>query len=125
MYPVVGGEGIVRHEPGVSQDSVALSASDAVSRSGVTHLEFSVLHRFVDVVSEDAGLSGAASILKGGGESMATKLSEPTRLLDSPGVIGVWGAGVRNVLHGGPKALGVPSPLACIVLRVGGYRAGS
>ena len=62
---------------------------------------------------------------KDGGESMATRFSEPSRLFDSPGVIGVWGAGVRNVVHAGPKTLGVPSPLACTVLGVGGYRAGS
>ena len=60
-----GGEGVSRHEPGVLQDSVALS--DATSRSGVTHLEFSVLHRFVDAAPDDAGLSGAASISKRGG----------------------------------------------------------
>ena len=45
VYPVVGGEGIAGHEPSVLQDSVALLASDITSRSGVTHLEFSVLHR--------------------------------------------------------------------------------
>ena len=46
VYLVVGGEGIVRHEPGVLQDLVALSTSDATSHSSVTHLEFSVPHRF-------------------------------------------------------------------------------
>ena len=42
-----GGGGVSHHEPGVLQDSVAVS--DATSCSGVTHLEFSVLHQFVDV----------------------------------------------------------------------------
>ena len=64
---MVGGEGVACHEPSVLQDSVGLSSSDATSRSGVTHMEFSVLHRFVDTVSDDAGLSGAASMPKGGG----------------------------------------------------------
>ena len=50
-----------RHEPGV------LQLSEAMSRSGVTHLESSVLHRFVVAVPDDAGLSGAAPISKGGG----------------------------------------------------------
>ena len=107
---------------------MALSASDATSRSGVTHLEFSVLHRYVDAVPDDAGLSGAASISNGGGESMATRFSEPSRFLDLPGVIGVGGgggAGVLNVVRAGPKALGVPSPLARTVFGVGGNRAGS
>ena len=67
LRPVVGGMGIACHEPGVLQDSVALSASDATSCSGVTHLEFSVLHRFFDAVSDDAGLSSASSIPKAGG----------------------------------------------------------
>ena len=80
------GEGVSRHEPGVLQDSVGLS--DAVSRSGVTHLESSVLHWFVVAVPDYAGLSGAAPILKGGGESMATRFSEPSRFRASPGVIG-------------------------------------
>ena len=117
------GEGVSRHEPGVLQDSVALS--DATSRSGVTHLESSVLHCFVVAVPGDAGLSGAAPILKGGGESMATRFSEPSRFRASPSVIGVGRAGVLNVVRAGPKALGVSSPLARIVLGVGGFRAGS
>ena len=44
-----------------------MALSDATSRSGITHLESSVLHWFVVAVPDDAGLSGAAPILKGGG----------------------------------------------------------
>ena len=44
-----------------------MALSDATSRCGVTHLEFLVLHWFVVAVLDDAGLSGAAPILKGGG----------------------------------------------------------
>ena len=60
-----GGGGNTRHEPGVLHDSMALS--DATSRCGVTHLEFSVLHRFVQNVPDDAGRSGAASKSNGVG----------------------------------------------------------
>ena len=56
---------------------------------------------------------------------MATRFREPSRFRDSPGVIRVGGAGVLNVVRASPKALGVPSPLARIVLGVGGHRAGS
>ena len=56
---------------------------------------------------------------------MATRFSEPSRFRASPGVIRVGGAGVLNVVRAGPKALGVSSPLARIVLGVGGFRAGS
>ena len=56
---------------------------------------------------------------------MATRFREPSRFRDSPGVIGVGGAGVLNVVRAGPKVLEVPSPLARIALRVGGHRASS
>ena len=54
-------------ELGVLQDRVSSSSVDADRRSGVMHLEFSVLHCYVDAVSEDAGLSGAVLRAKGGG----------------------------------------------------------
>ena len=79
-----------------------------------------MLHRFVHAVPDDAGLSGAASISKGGGGSMATRFSEPSRFLDSPGVIGVGGAGVLNVVRAGPKALGVLHPLPVLCSGWGG-----
>ena len=47
------------------QDWVSSSPSDAAPWSGVTHLEFSVLHRSVDAVSDDAGLSGVTPSEKG------------------------------------------------------------
>ena len=48
------------------QDSVSAASVITDSRSGVMHLEFSVLHRSVDAVSAVAGLSGGRA---GGGVS--------------------------------------------------------
>ena len=61
----------------------------------MAHFEFSVLHRKVDAVSVDAGLSSITPRGRGGGggESIATKFKASSRFLDSSGVIVAWGGG--------------------------------
>ena len=50
----------------VLQDRVSLSPSDVSCSSGVSHLEFSMLHRRVEAVSVDARLSGITPCGRGG-----------------------------------------------------------
>ena len=64
-------------------DRVAESSSEVVSRSGVTHLGFSVLHRYVGAVSVNAGCAAPLHSDRGGGDSMTTRFSDPSRCGDS------------------------------------------
>ena len=73
------------------QDSVSASLVVTDSRSGVMHLEFSVLHRSVDAVSAVAGLSGSVPKARGAGDGIATRFRELSRFRDSLGVIGEGG----------------------------------
>ena len=56
---------------------------------------------------------------------MATRFSEPSRIRASPGVIGVGGARVLNVVRVGPKALECLRPLPVLCSGLGGFRAGT
>ena len=65
-----------------------------VQDSGVAQREFSVLHKMVEPVSVDAGLSGAApSKHEGVGGLTATRSSDESRLSDACGLSGVGGVG--------------------------------
>ena len=99
---------------------------DAERRSGVAHLEFSVLHRYVDAVSEDVGLSDVVPRARGGGgECIATMFRELSRFRDSLGVIRERGNGDLKVVRVGPRTRAVTAPRACSDVRVGGKSAGS
>ena len=98
------------------QDSVLASSVVTDSRSGVMHLEFSVLHRSVDAMSAVAGLSG--SVPK---ECIATRFREFSRFRDSLGVIREGGSGDRKVVCAGPYTRGVTAPRACSDAGVGGW----
>ena len=96
------GVGFVLSEPGVLQDRVSSSPVDTNRRSGVAHLEFFVLHWYVDAVSEDAGLSSVVPRAKGRGECIASKFRELSTFRDSLGVIGEWGIGDLKVVRAWP-----------------------
>ena len=81
----------VLSELGVLHGKVSSSSVAADRWSGVVHLKFFVLHRSVDALSEDAGLSGAVLGAKGGGECIATKLKQLCTFRDSLAVIGERG----------------------------------
>ena len=96
-----------------------------LKRPGVVHLEFSVLHMFVETVAKDTGLSGTVSLWWGGGGGLiATRLSAERTFSDALGVRGVGGVGDRNAVLAGPTTSGVCFTCACTELGVGGNRAG-
>ena len=103
-------------------DSVSSSPSDVSCASGVSHLEFSVLHRRLDTVFVDAGLSSTVPHGQGRG-SIATRFKASSRFLDSLGAIVARGRGNKKLLCVGPGLRGVFISLARIVSGVGGKRA--
>ena len=107
------------------QDRVSSSPVDADRRSGVAHLEFSVLHCSVGAMSQDARLSGVVPNAGGGGEFIATSFRELSKFLDSLGVIGEGGSGDLKVVRAGPRTRGVVVPRASSDAGVGGKRAGN